>query len=128
MITAASNPMNYTTVFTDGVHSSTSDDSLHNGGAGQGFRPHDLLEAAIATCINIAVRTCATREGMPLSGVVTKVSLDRSEPDEAVFHHEVELRGELTPHQRLRLLRVANACPVRRTLMRTIRFEDGQIA
>jgi putative redox protein len=128
MITAASNPTNYTTVFTDGTHTSISDTTLNNGGAGQGFRPHDLLEAAIATCINIAVRTCATREGMPLSGVVTRVSLDRSEPDEAVFHHEVELQGELTEEQRRRLLRVANACPVRRTLMRTIRFEDGQIA
>src|SRR5438445_4711512 len=128
MITAASNPTNYTTVFTDGKHSGISDASHHNGGAGQGFRPHDLLEAAIATCINIAVRTCAARECMPLSGVVTKVSLDRSEPDEAVFHLEVELQGELSVEQRRRLLRVASACPVRRTPIRTIRIEDGKIA
>jgi putative redox protein len=123
MITAASNSTNYTTVFSNGEHTSVSDDTVHNGGAGKGFRPHDLLEAAIATCINIAIRACAVREGMLLSGVVTKVSLDRSEPDEAVFHHEVELQGELTAEQRGRLLRVAGACPVRRTLMRTIRFE-----
>ncbi len=123
MITATSDTTNFRTVFTDGEHSTFSDTNLQNGGSGEGFRPHDLLEAAIASCINIAVRMCATRESMPLSSVVTRVSLDRSEPDEAVFHHEVELHGELTAEQRARLLKVASACPVRRTLMRTIRFE-----
>ena|SRR5690242_5434716 len=124
MITATSDSPNFKTVFTDGEHSTLSDTTANNGGAGEGFRPHDLLEAAIATCINITVRMCATREGMPLKGITTRVSLDRSEPDEAVFHHEVELQGELTPEQRAKLMKVARACPVRRTLMRNIRFDD----
>jgi putative redox protein len=125
MITATSDSANFKTVFTDGRYSTVSDTTRHNGGAGEGFRPHDLLEAAMATCINIAVRMCATREGIPLASVVTRVSLDRSELDEAVFHHEVELQGELTAEQRARLMKAASACPVRRTLMRTIRFEDA---
>ena len=68
---------------------------------------------------------CATREGIPLAAITTRVSLDRSEPDEAVFHHEVELQGDLTADQRAKLLKVARASPVRRNLMRTIRFDDG---
>jgi putative redox protein len=125
MIIAISDSQNFKTVFTDCEHSTLADTTPNNGGAGVGFHPHALLEAALATCINISVRMCATREGIPLAAITTRVSLDRSEPDEAVFHHEVELQGDLTADQRAKLLKVASASPVRRTLMRTIRFEDG---
>ena len=62
--------------------------------------------------------------GMPSRVAHMRMSLDRSEPDEAVFHHEVELQGVSLP------INAPNCSkwrvpPVRRTLMRTIRFEDG---
>ena len=47
MIRADSRPTNYQTEFTNGVHSSTSDTTPNKGGANRGFRPHELLEAAL---------------------------------------------------------------------------------
>lgn len=124
MITARNAVSDFSTAFTDGVHSAVSDTTLEGGGSDLGFHPHDLLEAALATCVNITVRMYASTHGFPLHAVVTRVTLDRSNPVEAVFRSHVELEGDLTIEQRLKLQRVAAACPVRRTLMRAIRFEE----
>jgi putative redox protein len=93
-----------------------------DGGA-EGFRPHELLEAALACCINMQVRTYAESYAVPLDSVTIRVRLDRG-ADGAVFHTEVELHGEsLTREQRERLIEIAGACPVRQTLSKPIRFE-----
>jgi len=73
----------------------------------------------------MTVRMYADHHGIPLRGVTTSVSLDRTRPDEVVFQYELELDGELTAEQRDSLLRAAGACPVRRTLSKRIRFECG---
>jgi putative redox protein len=125
MIRTSSEPVPYRTQFSDGIHQNTADTTAGNGGGSSGFRPHDLLEAALATCVNMTVRMYADRHGIPLAGVTTTVSLDRAVPEEAVFRYEVALEGELTAGQRDRLMRAASACPVRRTLSRKIRFESG---
>jgi putative redox protein len=125
MICATSESTPYQTRFSDGEHQGISDTTADKGGQHSGFRPHDLLEAALATCVNMTVRMYADNHAIPLRSVTTKVSIDRTLPDEAVFRYEVDLDGELTPVQKDKLLRAANACPVRRTLSKGIRFEPG---
>ena len=95
------------------------------GGSGGGFWPHTLLEAALATCINITLRKYADKHAIPLSAAAIKVKLDRSRPDEATFGYEVELQGNLTEPQREALLRVAGDCPVKETLLKTLSFKYG---
>jgi putative redox protein len=124
MIRAKSQPTPYQTCFSDGEHEGISDTTADKGGQHSGFRPHDLLEAALATCVSMTVRMYAEHHGIPLRGVTANVSLDRG-ADEAVFRYDVELDGDLTTEQRARLLRAAAACPVRRTLSKRIRFECG---
>ncbi|HEX3104593.1 MAG TPA: OsmC family protein [Terriglobales bacterium] len=99
--------------------------SCHNH---SGFRPHDLLEAALATCANISVRMYAADHGIPLRNVTTTVSLDKSHSDEVVFRYTVCLDGDLTEEHKDRLLQAVGACPVRRTLSRKISFELGPLA
>lgn len=125
MIRAKSESTRYQTRFSDGEHEAISDTTADKGGAHSGFRPHDLLEAALATCVNMTVRMYADNHGIPLRGVTTSVSLDRTRPDEVVFRYEVEMDGELTAEQKASLLRAASACPVRRTLSKRIGFECG---
>lgn len=125
MISSTSESPHYRTRFSDGTHDGIADTTADKGGSHSGFRPHDLLEAALATCVNMAVRVYADNHGIPLAGVTTRVKLDRNVPDETVFQYEVELDGDLTPEQKHRLSLAANACPVRRTLSKTIRFESG---
>lgn len=125
MICAKSELTRYQTRFSDGKHESISDTTPDKGGQHSGFRPHDLLEAALAACVNMTVRMYADNHGIPLRAVTTNVSLDRTLPDEVVFRYEVELDGELTEEQRNRLLQAASACPIRKTLSKRIRFEPG---
>jgi len=125
MIRATSELTRYQTSFSDGEHEGLSDATADKGGEHSGFRPHDLLEAALATCVNMTVRMYADNHGIPLGGVTASVSLDRTRPDEVVFRYEVGLDGDLTAEQRDSLLRAASACPIRRTLSKRIGFECG---
>ena len=125
MICAKSQLARYQTRFSDGEHEGVADTTADKGGEHSGFRPHDLLEAALAACVNMSVRMYADHHGIPLRGVTTKVSLDRTHPDEVVFRYDLEVDGELTEEQRNRLLQASRACPVRKTLSKRIRFEHG---
>jgi len=123
MIRATSELANYQTCFSDGNHQSISDAATDNGGGGTGFRPHDLLEAALANCLNITIRMYANRHSIPLRQLTTKVDLDRTRPDETVFRYEVALEGELTPEQKQKLLSAAKGSPVLKTLLMKISVE-----
>jgi putative redox protein len=128
MIRATSELTRYRTRFSNGEHQGIADAAADKGGEHSGFRPHDLLEAALATCVNMTVRMYADNHGFPLGGVTASVSLDRARPDEVVFRYEVGLNGELTAEQQESLLHAASACPIRRTLSKRIRFECGSDA
>jgi putative redox protein len=122
MVEAKSQDVRYQTQLTSGAHSGISDTTRDKGGSESGFRPHDLLEAALASCMNITLRMYADQHAIPLSGVTTRVKLDRGKPEETVFEYEVELLGALTERDRARLLEVAGKCPVRQTLSKRIGF------
>lgn len=122
MITTESRAEHYRTVFSNGGQRAVADATAEHGGAGAGFRPHELLEAALATCVNMTVRAYAEAHGILVGEVRTRVELDRSNANAAVFHYGVEIDGA-TPEEKERLLRAARACPVRKTLARAIRFE-----
>jgi len=128
MIVSTSESPHYRTRFSDGTHNGIADTTVENGGSDGGFRPHNLLEAALATCVNMAARMYAADHNIPLTGVTTRVKLDRNTTEQSIFGYEVEFAGDLTVEQTERLLLAANACPVRRTLSRTIVFESAVAA
>jgi putative redox protein len=126
MIRAISEELRYLNKFSNGKGTGFADISEEQGGTGISFRPHDLLEAALATCINITVRIYAEKHGLQLEDVTTVVTLDHGSTGESVFRYEVALRGSsLTGEQRSKLLEIAKGCLVRRTLSRPIRFESA---
>ena len=123
MISATSETQRYRTRFSNGVREEFADTTVDKGGCSAGFRPHELLEAALACCVNMTVRMYADRHAIPLDAVTTRVRLDRG-AEGAVFHTETELHGSsLTAEQRERLLAAAKACPVGRTLSGSIRLD-----
>jgi putative redox protein len=124
MIVSSSDESRYKTLFTNGCHKSFSDTTSDKGGANSGFRPHDLLEAALACCMNITLRWHADKQGIPLAGVTTEVNLNRGAPDETIFEYKVNLDGPLTDEQRQILLNVAESSHVRRTLSKKISFHQ----
>ena len=125
MIEATSDLVRYQTQLTSGLHSVLSDTTRDKGGSESGFRPHELLEAALASCMNITLRMYADQHGLALAGVTTRVRLDRSKPDESALEYEVELQGALSGQDRARLIDVAGKCPVRKTLSKRMGFRTG---
>lgn len=124
MIIASSEPQPYLTAFSNGKHTANADTTPYKGGDNSGFRPHELLEATLATCMNMHLRMYSATHGIDLRDVSTKVTLDRSSPSEAVFDYSIELSGQLDDEQRKKLLEIAKTCPVRRTLSKTISFRS----
>ena len=122
MITTQNDKLCYKTFFTNGNHKGFSDTTEKNGGANAGFRPHDLLEAALATCLNMWVRMCAENHHMSLSTVTTQVDIDRSHPEKVVFRYDIDIDGDITEEQRRKLLQIAKTCPVHKTLSKDISF------
>ncbi len=122
MIRADSQSTNYQTIFTNGTHRSTSDTTPNKGGGNLGFRPHELLEAALATCMNMTLRMAADKHGIPLSSVSVTVFLNREEPGQPVFEYSVQFGKALSEAQKSRLLSAVETCPVRNTLSHPLHF------
>ncbi|KAB2850212.1 MAG: OsmC family protein [Hyphomicrobiaceae bacterium] len=128
MIVARSLPQRFSTLFGDGAHEGLADAIKADGGAEAGFKPHVLLEAALATCITITIRMYAERKGMSLPGLETRVKLDQSRADAPVLRYDVDLgEARITEEQRARLLRVAEACPIHKILKQPLMIERSEL-
>jgi putative redox protein len=122
VVTAKGLDAPYLTAFTNGTLEAFSDATIEKGGQGDGFRPHELLEAALACCINIWLRTYANNHGLSLDEVNTTVWVKRDRLEETMFEYRIELQGAITDEQRSKLLRIAETCPVRQSLSRKLTF------
>jgi len=94
------------------------DEPVSAGGTGTGPAPHDLLSAGLAECTALTLRLYADRKAWPLEGIEVDVT------------HEV--RADATPRdlfrRAIRLLEIADRCPVHRTLVAGSRIETSPSA
>jgi putative redox protein len=112
---------------TVGRHRIAGDMPVAAGGTDTGPEPYDLLLAALGSCISITVVMYARRKQWPLDAVtvwlrhsrIYAADCERCETSEGLVDHidcDVEFTGALSDQQRVRLLEIANKCPVHRTL------------
>lgn len=125
MITATGRCIPFQTEFTNGTILSCADAATDKGGGGEGFRPHELLEAALASCLNMTIRMCAVQHSIPLTSVNTVVRLDRSAPEEVLFEYEISFAETMAEADRNLLMDAVRSCPVRNTLSKSIRFREA---
>jgi putative redox protein len=101
-----------------GNHQLTVDGSVAEGGNDDGPSPHDLYDAALASCKALTVVWYARRKAIPLTDVDVRLERDASGERQGVYKLAVTLMlgGELTQAQREELLAVAAKCPVHKLM------------
>jgi putative redox protein len=110
-------------VVIDGRHRLITDEPERVGGEDSGPAPHELLPAALAACISTTLVMYARTKGWEVGDVSVAVDYDhRSTPRR--FDVAIELGGELDEHQLRRLEKVAESCPVRRSVEAGIEFSE----
>lgn len=78
--------------------------------------PHDLLDAALASCTTLTLELYAKHKAYPVTQVHVAVTHEKGPDGSYVMNRIVEVHGTLTDEQHASLLRIANACPVHKTL------------
>jgi putative redox protein len=98
------------------------DEPEDRGGTDTGPAPGEFLMMALASCTAITVRMYADRKQWEVDNIRVEVSSEKQE-GKTVFKRDLYLEGHLNDEQRQRLLQIANACPVHKTLTHPIEID-----
>ena len=106
-----------------GRHILVTDEPEQLGGGDAGPAPHELLPAALASCISTTVLMYARTRGWEIGDVRVDVDYDhRSTPRR--FAIALHLDPALSEERVQRLTKVARSCPVRRAIESGIVFDE----
>ena len=117
-----------------GRHRLSGDEPASAGGTETGPNPYDFLLAALGSCVSMTVAMYARGKRWPLDAVTVRLRHSRihaadceaCETTHGLLDHidvAVELTGVLSEEQHLRLLEIADKCPVHRTLTSEIHIQ-----
>lgn len=108
-------------------HQLLADEPISFGGTNLGPTPYNLLLMALGACTSMTIRMYAEHKGLELDDVDVKLIHERVDADECDdcgdrtgkvdrITRYIRVEGELTEQQRKSILRIANRCPVHKTL------------
>ena len=117
----------YQTRFATDVHTGLADTRKHGVGGTAGMRPHELLEAALATCLAITARMAIEQLGFADPTVAVRVWLDRSEVTTTV-NYRLTPDHHLDDRQRRMVAEHLESSPLRRTLTLPLTFTEDRAA
>ena len=107
----------------DGKHRLITDEPESVGGDGSAPAPHELLPAALASCISTTLVMYARTKEWDLGELTVEVEYDHQSTPR-IFEVAIDLTGDLTDEQLDRLEKVAAACPVRRSIETNVEFRE----
>ncbi len=110
-----------------GKHRLLADEPVKDGGLDSGPGPYDLLLTALGACTSMTVRLYADHKQIPLKRTQVRLRHEKiyakdcaeCETKEGKIDHierAITFEGDLSAEQRVRLLEIADKCPVHRTL------------
>ena len=117
----------FTQTVAAGRHQFLMDEPAAMGGDDEGPAPYEMLNAALGACTAMTVRMYANRKGWPLDSVRVALVHDKVHASDCAtceteegridrIVRVVELKGGLSEAQRVRLMEIADRCPVHQTL------------
>ena len=121
-----------------GSHELYADEPVSYGGTDTGATPYDLLLAALGTCTSMTIGLYARKRKWPLENITVSLrhskihakDCDDCETKEGKvdrIEREIHLDGSLTEEQRIKLMEIADKCPVHQTLTSEINIKTRAI-
>lgn len=99
------------------------DEPVAIGGKNLGFSPKELLASSLAACTSATLRMYADHKEWDLTEVNVDIELHRDDAENiTTINRSIELTGNLNGKQRMRLLAVANNCPLHKILSNPIKI------
>ena len=123
-----------------GAHHFLTDEPVEVGGFDAGPSPYDLVAAGLGACTSMTLRLYANRKGIALRRVTVEVSHAKTHAEDCDacvegtgplidhFERRIGIEGELDDQERAALARIADRCPVHRTLEGSARISTTLIA
>jgi putative redox protein len=122
MVIATIGKNHFRTELIAGGKTVVADEPEELGGTNEGPAPGEFLLISLASCTAITIRMYADRKKWPVEKITVEVDFEKVD-NKTLFKREVRLEGGLTEEQHARLLQIANACPVHKTLTNPIEIE-----
>lgn len=115
------------------THQFRADEPKEAGGDDAGPTPYEYLLAALGECTSMTLLLYARRKGIPLEKVTVELEDSRIYAKDCAdctsrdgyihqINRKIHLEGPLNDEQRVRLLEIADKCPVHKTLTSEIKF------
>ncbi|MFM9840563.1 MAG: OsmC family protein [Cyclobacteriaceae bacterium] len=124
MVTATIGKDRFRTEITTGGKTVIADEPEELGGTDVGPAPGEFLMVSLASCTAITLRMYADRKQWPVDKISVEVNFEKVD-NKTIFNREISLEGALDDEQRKRLLQIANACPVHKTLTSPIEIQTS---
>ena len=114
-------------------HTFVADEPHSLGGTDEGPTPYEYLLGALSGCMAMTLRMYANRKRWPLESVEISLRSARSHGSDCQdcetedvginrIERRIVLAGPLADDQKKRLLEIADRCPVKQTLERTMKI------
>jgi putative redox protein len=100
------------------------DEPQEVGGKNLGFSPSELLASALASCTLITLRMYIDRKQWDVTEINISVDFEKNtEQNISLLSRKIEIIGNVDEAQKERLLKIANSCPIHKTLTNTIQIQ-----
>ncbi len=105
-------------IIESGSHRVISDITIAEGGEDLGPSPHDLYDAALASCKALTLMWYANKKGIKISNISTRIERDDSEERHGVYklNTYLVLSGDFSEEEFQQLSAVAEKCPVHKLM------------
>ena len=123
-VTARIGNKDYETHIATATHTLLADEPESLGGEDVGPDAGDFLRMSLATCTAITLRMYANRKDYPIDEIRVHVSsavIDKI----YTLTRIIEMDGEIDAAVRARMIQIANACPIHKTLTNPIEIKTA---